>query len=121
MDRPAARRLSIKSAYDDGPYPVPTRSGALATLIRSRSSQSISSLPHHHSRAVFAADEEAGGPHDDAEIERLLKDERRMSQILGGPHVQARSKSLLGKSNPRYRWEQYWTHEAQLKTMPKPM
>jgi hypothetical protein len=119
MDRPAARRLSIKSAYDDGPYPVPTRSGALATLIRSRSSQSISSLPHHH-RAVFAADEEAG-PHDDAEIERLLKDERRMSQILGGPHVQARSRSLIGKSNPRYRWEQYWTQEAQLKTMPKPM
>lgn len=52
---------------------------------------------------------------DEDDIGRLLADEQRLSQILHGP--KARSMNLLGKSNPRYRWERYWRHEDELKEM----
>lgn len=55
----------------------------------------------------------------DDEIERLLHDETRLAQILHGPQV--RSMNLIGKSNPRYRWERYWKSEDQLETMEKSM
>jgi hypothetical protein len=52
--------------------------------------------------------------------------QRRMSltqedraQILNTPQI--RSQRLIGNSNPRYRWEQYWKTEEQLKKMKKPM
>lgn len=56
---------------------------------------------------------------EDEDIERLLRDERRLSRILLGP--QARSLKLIGRSNPRYRWERYWKTEEQLRAMKKPM
>ncbi|KAH7326608.1 cation diffusion facilitator 10 [Stachybotrys elegans] len=108
-----------------------TRSGTLATLLRNRSQQHVGSWPpnqHHHNGSRDApGDEEAalpllrGAPKPPAseEIERLLMNESRMSQILNGP--QARSMSLIGKSNPRYRWERYWKGEEELKTMTKPL
>jgi hypothetical protein len=105
-----------------------TRSGTLATLLRNRSQQQVGSWPPNHSGARDGPnDEEAalpllrGGPKMPAseEIERLLMNERRMTQILNGP--QARSMSLIGKSNPRYRWERYWKDEEELKTMSKPL
>lgn len=111
------------SYFDDTPYcPVPTRSGALASLIRSRSASSL----HRHPYAPPPAqphDEEAAvgdvatttGAEDD--IARLLANEQRLSQILHGP--QARSMNLIGKSNPRYRWETYWKREHELRSMPK--
>lgn len=58
--------------------------------------------------------------HDEDEaIERLLKDEGRLTRILQGPL--ARSMNLIGESNPRYRWESYWRNEDDLKTMKKPL
>lgn len=57
--------------------------------------------------------------HEDDDIERLLRDETRLSQILKGPL--ARSMNLIGKSNPRYRWDRYWKHEDELLAMKKPM
>jgi hypothetical protein len=55
----------------------------------------------------------------DDELARLLGDEQRLSQILHGP--QARSMNLIGKSNPRYRWERYWKGEQELRSMSKPL
>lgn len=117
------RRPSLLSLDDNHHhYPLATRTGTLASLIRSRSQQSLAgSWPpplHRHG----TDDEEAGlwmrHDEDDA-IERLLKDENRLSQILKGPL--ARSMNLIGKSNPRYRWERYWKHDDELQTMKKPM
>ncbi|PNP59508.1 hypothetical protein THARTR1_00998 [Trichoderma harzianum] len=96
----------------------------LTSLIRTRSQQSLTSLraptPRH-----FVDDEETGSMrnsrmrNEDEEIERLLRDEHRLSQILLGP--QARSLKLIGRSNPRYRWEQYWKTKEQLNDMKKPL
>ncbi|KAH0595689.1 hypothetical protein MHUMG1_06236 [Metarhizium humberi] len=117
------RRPSLLSLDDNHHhYPLATRTGTLASLIRSRSQQSLAgSWPpplHRHG----TDDEEAGlwmrHDEDDA-IERLLKDENRLSQILKGPL--ARSMNLIGKSNPRYRWERYWKHDDELQTMKKPI
>ena len=44
-------------------------------------------------------------------------EERRMSAVLNTP--QMRSMRLIGNSNPRYRWEQYWKTEEELKGMRK--
>ncbi|PHH84439.1 hypothetical protein CDD83_1939 [Cordyceps sp. RAO-2017] len=115
--------LSLDDSYH--PYPLSTRTATLASLIRNRSQQSlVGSWPpptahkfHHHD------DEEAAVParmrHDDEDIERLLRDETRLSQILKGPQV--RSMNLIGKSNPRYRWERYWKRHDELKAMKKPL
>ncbi|KAG8421570.1 hypothetical protein J3458_003439 [Metarhizium acridum] len=117
------RRPSLLSLDDNHHhYPLATRTGTLASLIRSRSQQSLAgSWPpplHRHG----TDDEEAGlwmrHDEDDA-IERLLKDENRLSQILKGPL--ARSMNLIGKSNPRYRWERYWKHDDELQAMKKPI
>ncbi|KAK7531333.1 uncharacterized protein J3D65DRAFT_111316 [Phyllosticta citribraziliensis] len=41
------------------------------------------------------------------------------AQVLLTP--QMRSQRLIGNSNPRYRWEQYWKSEDELKKMKKPI
>lgn len=120
-----SRRPSIPnmpSYHDEAPYPVPTRSGALASLIRSRSTSSLSVKYRPASQPHQAQDEEtahlAASSNED-DITRLLANEQRLSQILHGP--QARSMNLIGKSNPRYRWEKYWTREEELQTLSKPL
>ncbi|KAG5925840.1 hypothetical protein E4U42_003903 [Claviceps africana] len=120
---PAHRPPSLLS-LDDNHYQsaLPTRTGALTSLIRSRSNQNLAGSwpPHAHRHATD--DEEAGSwmRHDEDEaIERLLKDEGRLTQILQGPLV--RSMNLIGKSNPRYRWEMYWRSEDELRTMKRPI
>ncbi|KAG5985716.1 hypothetical protein E4U54_005864 [Claviceps lovelessii] len=120
---PARRAPSLLSVDENHyHYPLPTRTGTIASLIRSRSNQSLTgSWPPHPHR--HASDEEEAGlwmRHDEDEaIERLLKDEDRLTQILQGPL--ARSMNLIGKSNPRYRWERYWRSEDELRTMKKPL
>jgi len=65
-------------------------------------------------------DEEASwARHEEDDIERLLRDETRLGQVLRGPQV--RSMNLIGKSNPRYRWERYWKQEDELEAMKKPL
>ncbi|CAG7556886.1 unnamed protein product [Fusarium equiseti] len=115
------RRPSFLS-NDDSHNPLGTRSGHLQSLIRSRSQQSMqslsSSLPAHSAAFWMGDDEEAGLiRHDNDELGRLLADERRLTQLLHGP--QNRSAKLIGRSNPRYRWEQYWRPEEELASMPK--
>lgn len=117
-----ASHIPNYSHFDDAPYPVPTRSGALASLIRSRSASSLYRHPlpsptqpqDEEAAAVDAAP--ATGAAGDDDIARLLANERRLSQILQGPR--ARSMSLIGKSNPRYRWETYWKRDDELRAMP---
>ncbi|KAF4122501.1 Divalent metal cation (Fe/Co/Zn/Cd) transporter [Geosmithia morbida] len=104
---------SLVSVTEDYNYPLPTRSGVLASLIRTRSVSSLSSAGRRHP----PSDEEACAAEDD--IERLIHDEHRLNQLLHGS--QARSKILIGKSNPRYRWERYWKDEEQLDAMSAPL
>jgi Cation efflux family len=57
---------------------------------------------------------------DRVSMEERRWDDRRLSdaaRILMAP--QMRSQRLIGNSNPRYRWEQYWKTEEELKAMPK--
>ncbi|KFA48537.1 hypothetical protein S40293_00336 [Stachybotrys chartarum IBT 40293] len=101
-----------------------TRSGTLASLIRHRSQQNVVGSwpsPTYHN---VASDEEAASspmfrgskPREHEEVERLILDERRMSRILNGPPA-SRSMGLIGKNNPRYRWERYWKHQDELKLL----
>ncbi|KAK3191623.1 hypothetical protein K4F52_002438 [Lecanicillium sp. MT-2017a] len=128
---PNVRRPSLV-AQDDGHFhsTLPTRTGTLTSMMRSRSQQSLNTSWHgghgvRHSHGFSSDDEESGRgrararPGDDDDIERLLRDETRLSQILGGP--QNRSMNLIGKSNPRYRWERYWKSEDELLNMKKPI
>lgn len=82
---------------------APKGHGALANLIRERS--------------VAAPDDVAG--ESDALGDDGRRSERRMSAILNAPNM--RSMRLIGSSNPRYRWERYWTTEEQRKGMRKPV
>lgn len=102
---------------EDYNYGLPTRSGALASLIRTRSASSLSSI----TRNRYAQDEEAANARhaDEDDIGRLLMDEERLSQLLHG--TRARSMNLIGKSNPRYRWQRYWKTQDELKGMRTPM
>ncbi|QPH00106.1 hypothetical protein C2857_003312 [Epichloe festucae Fl1] len=117
------RRPSLLSLEDNHHhYPLATRTGTLASLIRSRSHQSLAGSwpPHPHRHGSDEEEARVWMRHDEDEaIERLLKDENRLTQILQGPL--ARSMNLIGKSNPRYRWERYWKSEDELKTMKKPI
>lgn len=116
------RRPSLLSQDDNHyHYPLSTRTGTLASLIRSRSQHSLGGSwpPPAHRHAPDDEETATWARHEEDDIERLLRDETRLSQILKGP--QARSMNLIGKSNPRYRWERYWKHEDELEAMKKPM
>lgn len=125
-----SRRASLVP-QEDGLYhsALPTRTGMLTSMMRSRSQQSLHAAWHAPAtlRNPYASDDEEqaprgrtrGHPPDDDELERLLHDENRLSQILQGP--QNRSMNLIGKSNPRYRWDTYWKTEEELQGMSKKM
>ncbi|KAJ3480087.1 hypothetical protein NLG97_g8153 [Lecanicillium saksenae] len=94
--------------------------------MRSRSQQSLSSAwPSPGLRNPYASDDDepvrgrsrGHAAADDEELERLLHDENRLTQILQGPLN--RSMNLIGKSNPRYRWDTYWKTEEELHGMSK--
>lgn len=92
--------------------------GVLNTLIRSRSSASTR-RPSSTAPLDLPIDEETG---DRAQWRRENEEsayDRRASQLLNGP--QMRSMRLIGNSNPRYNWEQYWKTEEELSRMRKPM
>ena len=56
---------------------------------------------------------------------RLSKMDRKMSGVSDGGEVlmtpQMRSMRLIGSNNPRYKWEQYYKSDEELKTMKKPI
>ncbi|CZT09734.1 hypothetical protein WAI453_006997 [Rhynchosporium graminicola] len=125
--RIARPRGFLSLSTDEAPNPMATHGhGTLASLIKSRSSSSLHTMPRRQSTIARSRepteDEETAprqsGEYDDGEDFKSL-DERRLSQILNGP--QMRSQRLIGNSNPRYKWEKYWKTEDQLKTMKKPI
>ena len=131
MTSPAAPRRA-SHVLEDGHYHsgLHTRTGALTHLMRTRSQQNLAGgapprTPSRTRRHYGSDDEESlrgrsrSRQAEDDDIERLLRDETRLSQILHGP--QNRSMNLLGKSNPRYRWERYWKSDDELYGMSKPM
>ncbi|POR31254.1 Metal tolerance protein 4 [Tolypocladium paradoxum] len=119
--RPVRRPSLLSQDENHYHYPLSTRTGTLASLIRSRSQHSLGGSWPPPALRHAPDDEETAARvrHEDDDIERLLRDETRLSQILKGP--QARSMNLIGKSNPRYRWERYWKHEDELEAMKKPI
>ncbi|EKD15600.1 cation diffusion facilitator 10 [Drepanopeziza brunnea f. sp. 'multigermtubi' MB_m1] len=111
---------------EDGASPMATHGqGTLASLIKSRSNQSLPAMLRKPAslRARDPADEEEAGETLSRELDDsddfMSTDERRLSLILNGP--QMRSQRLIGNSNPRYRWERYWRTEEELKGMSKPI
>ena len=98
--------------------------GALTNLIRSRSTASLHTInrrPASIAGRDNADDEEVGErprrkSHDGDEP---WQNNARRESILNGPQI--RSMRLIGNSNPRYRWHQYWKTEEELKEMKKPM
>ncbi|KAG9236883.1 hypothetical protein BJ875DRAFT_455144 [Amylocarpus encephaloides] len=117
---------------DDGTPMVTHGHGTLSTLIKSRSSASVSGLGGNRrpssirgrdapndEEAVIAKRVRRNSLEDGEDLRRSLTDERRLSAILYGP--QMRSQRLIGNSNPRYQWEKYWKTEEGLKKMNKPL
>lgn len=115
--------------------PVSTRGQRLPSLIQSRSSNSLFTLPRRprsERRGSFhshhSTEDEEHGPVEEQELlarkwSHLTEiDARRMSlgpEILMTP--QMRSMRLIGNSNPRYRWQRYYKTEEELKKMTKPI
>ncbi|KAI1810539.1 hypothetical protein GGS20DRAFT_589429 [Poronia punctata] len=127
---PSSPHRANSSAFHRAPlllqddYP---RQGALGQLLRNRSHQSLQNYGTSW-RGGASEDEEAtiGLSHNfsDVVVEdesrfRSQADERRLSQILNSDPV--RSMRLIGNSNPRYRWAQYWKTQEQLKALKKPL
>jgi hypothetical protein len=120
----------------DNHPPMPPRHGqALPSLISSRSSASIykakkkrslsrsyqhDDLENGYTDGEQSHDESVPMPPSDFPIKRggLKKDDRKASLIMT---PQMRSQRLIGNSNPRYRWEQYYKTDKQMATMTKPL
>ena len=118
--RPPVRRPSASS--DDGSIAnFSIRRGTLASLIRQRSNQTIGGSYLPLTGGNVSDDEESAmyRSREAEDIAKLLQDERRLNQLLTGSGD--RSMGLIGKSNPRYRWESYWKPQSELKGMKKPM
>ncbi|KAH8174056.1 cation efflux family protein [Sarocladium implicatum] len=118
--RPPVRRPSASS--DDGSIAnFSIRRGTLASLIRQRSNQTIGGSYLPLTGGNVSDDEESAmyRSREAEDIAKLLQDERRLNQLLTGSGD--RSMGLIGKSNPRYRWESYWKPQSELKGMKKPI
>ncbi|KAJ9605058.1 hypothetical protein H2200_010448 [Cladophialophora chaetospira] len=145
MDQPSTPRrphyqlgaLNGFISLSEEPGSISTRGQRLPSLIQSRSSASLFTLPRRqitrrgsvHSQ--HSTEDEEHGSHDDAEVmstprKRTISasdvDPRRMSlgpEILMTP--QMRSMRLIGQNNPRYHWHKYFKTEEELKQMKKPL
>lgn len=123
---------------------------SLSGMVQSRSTTSLSALRSRGSylgrrRSSFGTEEthhrssnESGRGHDEDMPElqsRVLSSsalawgggddredlQRKMSIPASLITPQMRSQRLIGNTNPRYRWEQYWKTQEQLKKMSKPI
>ncbi len=101
--------------------PLSTRGQRLPELLQHRSSTNLGLRDRRNSFAK--SDEEARGPRDESHRSGLGEvDSRRISigpEILMTP--QMRSMRLIGNSNPRYEWQQYYKTDEELKEMKKPI
>jgi hypothetical protein len=105
--------------------------GTLSSLIRSRSATSLAANTQQRRSSSIVAGREPSTPNDEEaglairrgrdsfDDPHRAAEERRASSILNDPRM--RSMRLIGNSNPRYNWRQYWKTEEELKQMKKPM
>jgi hypothetical protein len=100
-------------------------SGALTNLIRSRSSASLHTATRRPRSSISRdTEDDEEGARDTPERRSFDADDAwqavpRRASLLYDPRM--RSQRLIGNSNPRYRWHQYWKTEEELKQMKKPM
>lgn len=100
-------------------------SGTLSNLIRSRSTASLHTMtrrPGSIAGRDTAEDEEDARdapPRRSFDADDAWQSTPRRASLLNDPRM--RSQRLIGNSNPRYRWHQYWKTEEELKQMKKPM
>ncbi|KAF7514033.1 hypothetical protein GJ744_006647 [Endocarpon pusillum] len=101
--------------------PMSTRGQRLPDILQQRSSLTFGRRERRSS--CTKSDDEARGPRD--EVHRLWPgdiDLPRMAsvhELLMTP--QMRSMRLIGNSNPRYKWQQYYKTKEELKSMKKPV
>ena len=111
--------------FNEEPNPMATHgTGALTNLIRTRSNASLHTMvrrPASIAGRDNTEDEEVGEwiSHISYDGDEQRQNNARRESILNGPQI--RSMRLIGNSNPRYRWHQYWKTEEELKKMKKPM
>lgn len=112
-----------------------TRGQKLPALIQSRSSANITEMRAQLAQKRLEAQDTDGEEESDLERDgdtgpspaksRPGRGMRRMSGYSDGGEVlmtpQMRSMRLIGNSNPRYRWEQYYKSDEELKKMKKPI
>ncbi|KAF2756101.1 hypothetical protein EJ05DRAFT_478133 [Pseudovirgaria hyperparasitica] len=101
-------------------HAISTRGQHLPGLIQSRSSATISSLADRRPSRFHDEDLEAANETDNESVYIGHGRERRESsgwEALMAP--QMRSQRLIGNSNPRYQWDQYWKSEEELKKCKK--
>jgi hypothetical protein len=114
---------------NEEPNPMATHgTGALTNLIRTRSTASLHNMNRRPGslagRENTDNEEEGEQPvhrhHDDDDPwQHNARRESIRENILNDPRM--RSVRLIGNSNPRYQWHQYWKTEEELKKMKKPM
>lgn len=115
----------IPVTAETAPQPVSTRGQRLPGLIQSYSSNSLMTLSRparRRTNSMGSGDEESRIILDALRRAPTEIDSRRMSltpDVLMTP--QMRSMRLIGNSNPRYRWQQYYKSEEELKKMKKPI
>lgn len=119
---------------------ITTRGQSLPGLVASRSGTNIAALRSKSFRRRSSAGaedlshraHESDGDYDTDERRRRrfsadlwdgdeAEDRRRSAAATILMTPQMRSQRLIGNSNPRYRWEQYWKTDQQLKKMRKPI
>ncbi|EON65949.1 hypothetical protein W97_05191 [Coniosporium apollinis CBS 100218] len=114
-----------------------TRGQHLPALLHNLSSQNLSVDSEQYTRRPSSLRSEARYERqnsDDTDLElgrthsaqtgRVSSEERDRRTSSGAAALmtpQMRSQRLIGNSNPRYRWEQYWKTEEELKKMSKPL
>lgn len=108
---------------NDDAVAISTRGHRLPSLLHSSSSTSLFTLPWRGAkrRSSLGEDDEEHGSFDETRRPTLAELQRREStaDVLMTPAM--RSMRLIGNSNPRYRWHQYYKSEDELKKMKRPL
>lgn len=116
--------LSSFLPLNDDTVAISTRGQRLPSLLHTNSSTSLFTLPWRGAkrRNSFGSDDEERGGSEEARRPTSDEVERRMSMTTDVFMTPAmRSMRLIGNSNPRYRWHQYYKSEEELKKMKKPL
>ncbi|KAF2858158.1 hypothetical protein K470DRAFT_296573 [Piedraia hortae CBS 480.64] len=124
------RTLTLREPAQSSEDSVTSRGKTLPGLIALRSN-STSGIPRHRqspgkSNSVDSTTGREGERAHHVDPPQIRHDENwddrfrsPAASILNTPEM--RSQRLIGNSNPRYRWEQYWKSDEQLKKMKKPI